>query len=447
MAYLIKNFRLNIILRVVLLGFLAIVLAFVITNTEWLFTPLFLALLLIGLVVNLIIYVDKVNNELSQFLYNIKQGGFTSLIKESSSGGHKLTDVFNEVINEFKKVSIEKESHYQYLKTLNENIGISIISFKENGAIALMNPSAKALLKKPYLKKINELEQVDQHLYQVINKMKPGQREVVKSFIAGEMVHLSIQLKKFIVQEEKFNVLLLQNIHSEMEQKEVEAWQKLISVLTHEIMNSVTPIASLSTAVNQQLDHVNSVDDLDQEDRRDILTSLQTIENRSKGLLKFVNAYKEFAKTPELHLSKTDLVNMINRICDLLKPDLDKHNITLIKEFKIKELCLRIDHELIEQVLINLIKNAIEVLEDNPAGIIRIDLIKVEYQKVQLKIIDNGPGIEKEMLDKVFIPFFTTKKKGTGIGLSFARQVLKLHGGSISVHSEVGKGTGFTLGL
>ncbi|MGK7389332.1 MAG: sensor histidine kinase [Candidatus Cyclobacteriaceae bacterium M2_1C_046] len=445
MAYLIKNFRINIILRVLIIGLLALLLAFIITTTEWLFTPLFILLLLIGFVVNLIFYVEKINNELSQFLYNIKQGGFTSLIKGNKGGKKKLTHVFNEVIHEFKKVSIEKESHYQYLKTLNENIGISIISFKEHGEISLMNPSAKALLKKPFLKNIQQLEDIDPNLYKVLMKMRSGQREVIKSFIAGEMIHLSVQLKKFIVQEEKFNVLLLQNIHHELEQKEVEAWQKLISVLTHEIMNSVTPIASLSTAVNQQLNSVDSVDDLEQEDRADILTSLKTIENRSKGLLKFVNAYKEFAKTPELHLADTDLVALINRICNLLNPDLLRNNIDLVQDYSFKELKVRLDHELIEQVIINLIKNSLEALEGQNNGVIKIQLQKIENYKIQIKIADNGSGMDKETLEKIFIPFFTTKKKGTGVGLSFARQVLKLHGGSITVNSDIGKGTEINL--
>ena len=442
MAYTIKNFRLNIIVRVILIGLVALLLTYVLLNTEWLFTPLFLALLLIILTINLISYSEKINRELAQFLYNIKQGGFTSLTKTGS--GH-LGEVFNEVIEEFKKVNIEKESHYQYLKTLNENIGISIISYKQDGSITFVNPAGKALLQKPYLKNISDLQQVDGNLFRTVTTMRSGQREVVKVFIEGNMVQVTVQLKKFILQQETFYVILMQNIHSELEQKEVEAWQKLISVLTHEIMNSVTPIASLSTAINQQLIDVQQWDKLEQSDKQDLLISLQTIENRSNGLLKFVNAYKEFAKTPELRLSESDLVAIIQRICNLLDPDLRKAGIRLNLHFKMKELVIRLDHELIEQVFINILKNAIEALHDKKDPAITIELNRIEGRRAQVKIMDNGPGMEKDVLERIFIPFFTTKKKGTGIGLSFTRQVMKLHGGNIIVKSEAGTGTEIAL--
>lgn len=437
-----KNFRFNVVIRVLLMLGLAISLSIVLVKTQWFFTPLVIGILILLLTFNLVYYVEKTNNDLTQFLLSIKQGGFTNVFKGKQRGVSYagLSGAFNDVISEFQRISIEKESQYQYLQALNENIGVSIISYEENtGNIELLNPAAKALLLKPNLRKIDDIGLIDQHLLKTIETLQSGERQVTKVLINNEMVQLSVQLKDFILQQKRFRLVLLQDINAELEQKEVEAWQKLISVLTHEIMNSVTPIVSLSNAVNQMM----ISDDWSGEDKEDMLTSLQTIENRSKGLMRFVNAYKGFSKTPELRPTEFDLFTMIDRITHLLKPDLNKGDIKLALDLKGKELTVKADSELIEQILINLLKNAIEVLETG--GEIKISAKRGIHQKVKVSVEDNGPGIPPEVLEKIFIPFYTTKEKGTGIGLSFARQVMKLHQGSISVHSELNKGTKFEL--
>ncbi|MBL6446240.1 GHKL domain-containing protein [Fulvivirga sp. 29W222] len=440
-----KNFRFNIIIRVMIISALALILAFVLVKTKWLFTPLVIGILLVSAVINLIYYVEKTNSDLTQFLISIKQGSFTNSFKGSKgSNQERLSQAFNEVIEEFQKIRIEKESQYQYLRTLNENIGISIISYSDEGQVELMNPSAKNLLKKPYLKNIRDVEAVDPNLYHAITTLHSGERRVINAFIKDEIIQLSLHIKDFILQNKSFRIVLLQNIHIELEQKEVEAWQKLISVLTHEIMNSVTPIVSLSTAINQMLNN-KELSQLPVDDQKDIITSIQTIENRSKGLLKFVNAYKDFSKTPELKIIDVDISGMIERITSLLKPDLEKSSIKLKLDIKGSELKVKADHELLEQVLINLLKNAIEALDGSQKGEIRISARRAGARKIALTIEDNGPGMTKETIDRIFIPFYTTKKKGTGIGLSFARQIMKLHNGSITAQSEPEKGTMFHL--
>lgn len=441
-----KNFRLNILIRVMLMMAFTLALAYVLVRTGWFFTPLVLGILLLLTVISLIRYAEKTNAELTHFLLSIKQSGFTNIFKGTEKGANQaaLSRAFNEVIDEFRKISIEKESQYQYLRTLNENIGVSILSFTSDGMVELANPAAKNLLKKPYIRRIQDIELIDPLLYKTITTMHSGERQVIKAFIRDEMVQLSVQVKDFILQEKNFRLVLLQNIHIELEQKEVEAWQNLISVLTHEIMNSVTPIASLSTAVNDLLSH-EEAEELSAEDKQDMLTSLQTIENRSKGLLKFVNAYKTFAKTPEVRIGEVNIAAVVERLEFLLGPDLQKSGIELQVDLKSRELKARADHELLEQVLINLLKNAIEVLEGKEDGRIILSARRAGARKIVISIEDNGPEIPKDVLDRIFIPFFTTKKKGTGVGLSFARQIMKLHNGSISVQSEKGKGTVFTL--
>ncbi|MEQ8924526.1 MAG: ATP-binding protein [Fulvivirga sp.] len=438
----IRNYRFNIIIRVLFLLLFSILLAWVLVNKAWFFTPLVLSILIISTVLSLIHYVEKTSRNLSLFLLNIKQGGFTNTFKNRNDATHNLYKVFDDVIDEFQKVTMEKESHYQYLQTLNENIGVGLISYDSTGRVDLYNRAAKLLLKKPSLISVRDLEKIDANLYRLTKELGSGGRRIVKVIIDNELVELSVLSKKFIVQGNEFTLLILQNINAELEQKELEAWQKLISVLTHEIMNSVTPIASLSDALNKEL-AATPIQKMPQEDIEDFKKSLSTIELRSKGLMRFVNAYKEFTKNPELNITKFDLGATLERISTLLENDMNTRGINFSLDFE-KNIFVQADNELMEQVLINLIKNAIEAVENSTEPTINVSANQ-KHNHTEIIISDNGSGIPKDQLDKIFVPFFTTKKKGSGIGLSFARKVLRLHNGSIRVHSNINNGTSFNL--
>jgi nitrogen fixation/metabolism regulation signal transduction histidine kinase len=278
----------------------------------------------------------------------------------------------------------------------------------------------------------------------LISESEPGQRQLIRTIISEREVHLSIQVKELIMNETPYKIVLIQDLNQELEQQEVDAWQKLIRVLTHEIMNSVTPIVSLTEAINTMLVEKNgerkNLEKLDSDDKEDLFESFQTIEKRSKGLLRFVNAYKDFTKTPELSFSKVNLSELINRVITLFSSELERLKIELDQNGVEKKLFAKADAEWLEQVLINIIKNAIEVLEHKDQPKIVINAFQ-HNQRTTISITDNGGGMEKEVLDKIFIPFFTTKKKGTGIGLSLSRQIMRLHRGSLVVLSESGTGT------
>ncbi|MDN5205301.1 HAMP domain-containing sensor histidine kinase [Fulvivirgaceae bacterium BMA10] len=446
-----KNFRLNVVVRIAVIFVLAILLAFVLSQTNWFFTPLVIILLLLIFLLSLIRYVEKTNRDITYFLLSIQQGGFTNTFKSNKRGINydALSEAFNSIIKEFQRVALEKESHYQYLQTLNENIGVAIISYLDSGEIQLYNYAAKKLIQKPFLNNIHDLKDINEELYELIMDLKPGRRKIAKIFLREQTQQLSIHFKEFKLKDQDFKLVLMQNINAELDEKEVEAWQKLTSVLTHEIMNSVTPIASLTEAINKMLnggnEHKKSVAKLEEEDLEDIHTSLETIENRSKGLLKFVHAYKDFSKTPDINLVRTDIVALLRRIQSLLGPDFQQNKIELDWPSDHKAVIILADPELIEQVLINLLKNAMEALNGEPDGKIKIRLSDVNNHRLKLYISDNGMGIDKNILDKIFVPFFTTKKKGTGVGLSLSKKIMKLHDGSIAVQSKKGKGTTFIL--
>lgn len=380
----------------------------------------------------------------------IKHNDFTHTFTYEKRGKSfsRLKEAFNLVIEGYQDLRAEKESHYLYLQNIIEHVSVALICYLEGGEIQLMNQAAHELLDRPYMSHIRILERVDPKLSQVVSELKSGERRLVKAVINDELRNIAIQATEFKLQEEAFKLISLQDIKSELDEKEVDTWQKLIRVLTHEIMNSVTPIISLTKVINLMLTDEQggrlALSNIDGEDADDLLASVKTIESRGKGLLHFVQAYRNLTSISTPKYAEVDIYELLNRVNTLLKPELDKRNIDLYLSTD-QNLHIKADSELIEQVLINLIKNAMEVLQGRADSFIRLAAHKNQDHKVVIQIIDNGPGIEEEFVDKIFIPFFTTKKHGSGIGLSLSRQIMRLHKGSINFQSLKGEGTTFVL--
>ena len=445
-----KRFRISIFIRVTIIVGLALLLAFVIMRKQMLFVPLAIALALIAGIVNLIRYIEKSNKDLTHFLLSIRQGSYTESFTSGNRGKQyeELSDALNEVVREFARLNEEKELHYQYLQALNENISVAIVSFDADGNLLTINPSARQLLNFPGLARIEQLKEIDANLHETIMHILPGERAVIRTFIEEEQIQLSVQLKEIMLQNKLVRIVLLQNLSSELEEKEIEAWHQLMSVLTHEIMNSVTPIVSLTAAVQNILLRSDGtrkdLGKLNEENLEDVFSSLSTITSRSHGLLKFVNAYKAYSKTIEFHPVTTDVAALVTHITDLLTPDLQKFSVKLEVHQQKRPVKAKTDVVLMEQVLINLIKNAIEAVPHDGSGTITIDISSTNNM-ARISIADNGSGMDEETMLRIFVPFFTTKASGSGVGLSLSRQIMKLHNGSIKVHSAPGDGSVFTI--
>jgi signal transduction histidine kinase len=288
-------------------------------------------------------------------------------------------------------------------------------------------------------------------LLEKINALKPDERVVVKTTVGDEPLQLSIQQKQIFLQEKRVRIILIQNLHSELEAQELEAWQQLIRVLTHEIMNSVTPIVSLSGAMKSILSLANGEmkqhNLITADNIEDLTSSVQTIESRSRGLMKFVSAYKTYSKPVDLKLERFEVVGFIQRVVELISPDLEQHKISLQWNLQHASLLAKGDVPLLEQVMINLLKNAIDAVPSDGSGKITIGVLKKTNDRIHISIADNGAGIDPDTLTKIFIPFYTTKSKGSGIGLSFSKQIMKLHSGNIQVSTSLQKGSTFTVEL
>jgi two-component system, NtrC family, nitrogen regulation sensor histidine kinase NtrY len=436
----IRNFRLAIFLRVFLIVCLSVAIAYIVVVVPMFFVLAAAVLLLVGAIINLILYIEKTNRDLTHFLLSIRQGAFTESYTSGNRGlqHQKLSNALNDIVTEFAKVNREKELHYQFLQTLNENINVAIMSFDDRGDLIMMNTAAKRLLEMPSFSKLNHFKNIDSALYEAVSSLQPEIRTVVKVIIREEILQLSIQKKEIVLEGKPVRIVLLQNINNELETNELEAWHQLIRVLTHEIMNSVTPIASLTDAIEKILKpEENKQQDfptLTPDNIEDVYSSLATIKSRSKGLLKFVSSYKEFSRPIDATFEHFDAAKLIERTLTLLQPQLDRLNIELEAEVP-ASISASGDEALLEQVLINLLLNAIEAMPAERKGLIRL-IARKKGQQTSIAIADNGHGIDPEVLPRIFIPFFTTKPKGSGIGLSLSRQIMKLHHGTLKVQTS-----------
>ena len=436
----IRNFRLAIFLRVAFIVALSVTIAFIVVVKPMFFVLAAASILLVGLIINLIRYIEKTNKDLTHLLLSIRQGAFTESYSSGNRGKQQqlLSNALNEIVNEFAKLNEEKELHYQFLKTLNENINVSILSFDESNNLVSMNQAAKRLLDLPSFSKLDHFKKIDPSLYEAVRRLEPEGRTLVKVVLREEVYQLSVQQKEIILNGKPVRIFLLQNINSELESKEIEAWHQLIRVLTHEIMNSVTPIASLTAAVEKILrDEDGSPRDLSKlspDNIDDVFSSLATIQSRSKGLLKFVTSYKEFARPIDAKFETIDVSRLLHRIIMLLQPQLDEQNIKFTFEIPDGH-TTQGDASLLEQVVINLLKNAIEAVAHDGSGTLKV-ILRKQNLKTALLVVDNGPGIDAEILPRIFVPFFTTKQKGSGIGLSLSRQIMKIHNGTIKVQTS-----------
>ncbi|MBL7960529.1 HAMP domain-containing histidine kinase [bacterium] len=451
-----KNFRLQCTLRVILLGLTMYGFFYVLSQTHLYVTSVILGVIIIFEIITLVQYVEKTNRDLTRFLESVKHADFSQTFTPQGFGTSfdELKSAFKEIIDKFHQIRFEKEEHYSYLQTVVHHIGIGLIVFRSDGNVDMINASAKRLLKigPPHdlteLKNIQMLVPLLPELFTTLTQLKPGQRSLIKIQLNNELVQLAVYVVDFRMRDQKFTLASLQNIQNELEEKEMEAWQKLIRVLTHEIMNSMTPVTSLASTANELLDSLesqNSTTAVRTDVVHDIRSALQTIQSRSKGLMHFVDAYRNLTRIPTPHFTIILISELFARIEKLMYQQVISKGIHFQVSIDPETLEVTADPELIEQILINLLLNAMQALENKTVARIELTAGMDENGRVVIKVTDNGPGISEEAIDKIFIPFFTTKQEGTGIGLSLSRQIMRLHKGTLSVTSKPKTETVFTL--
>jgi two-component system nitrogen regulation sensor histidine kinase NtrY len=443
-----KNFRFQIILRILLISLSILLFIMLLIKSQLYASILLVIVIIIYQIISLIRYIETTNRRLSQFLQSVRYADFSQsfTIKGLGSSFTALNQAFSDVMEDFRKIRKEKEEQYQYLQTVVQHVGIALIAFYEDGEIELMNSAAKRLLNRPKLRRIQQMESISTILPQTIMNLKAGQHTTLKIHLNGDLMQLAIYSTQFMLNNRLITLVSIQNIRSQLEESEMEAWQKLIRVLTHEIMNSITPISSMAGSVKEILQEIQPEFQKMKNSNllecyKDINTAVQTIQKRSEGLLQFVEAYRSLTRLPSPKFEEFSIAELFKRVIKLMDKEFKERKIHL-KYYTIPEhLKLTADPVMVEQILINLLKNASDAVNGQQSPEIEIKGCTDEKGRIIILVNDNGPGISEELQEKIFVPFFTTKKDGSGIGLSLSRQIMRLLKGSIYIQSQVEVGT------
>ncbi|MEJ8757435.1 ATP-binding protein [Pontibacter sp. H259] len=450
-----NTFRARLLLQVCAAMVSMLALVIVLYRTDWYVTAFCIAAFLLLQLYSLVHFVERTNRDLTNFLQSIRHSDFTQRFPEKSSNstfGHLHTS-FNEISDSFLKIKAEKQAHYLYLQAIVEHVGIGILSFDAEGNVMLLNHVAKEQLHAPHLTNIRSLERTSEELLEVLQRIGNNEKSLVTLHHNHEQLLLSVHATVLVSQGKSIKIITLHNIQAELEEQEVQTWQKMIRVLTHEIMNSVTPVISLTSTVagilEEEMTARQAGEPIDEEALEDIQDGLKTIERRATGMLHFVKNYRRLMRLPLPELQTVSIAELLREVHMLMKTDFDKEGVDLATYLPKPDISLQADPEQLEQVLINLLKNAMEACRQSIHP--RVEVIAYSDEnhkyKVRIEVRDNGPGIPDDVLDRLFIPFYTTKKQGSGIGLSLSKQIMRQHGGSIRVNSKAGGPTVFTLQL
>ena len=397
---------------------------------------------------NLYAFLKKAQAEVTQFVESVHYRDFSRHfdVRHAPAELQGLRQGFNEINSAFKVISIEKETQYQYLQKILELVDTGILSYEiETGNIVWMNESLKRLLKIPFLKTIQSLDKRDAALCSVVVNLKPGENLISDIHIERNTLKILLAATAFQTEGKKYKLIAFQNVNEALDEAESKAWQKLLRVMTHEIMNSVAPISSLADTLRNRLQHSTELIDDESGTLEDLSLGMETIKRRSEGLLKFAQTYRNLNMITAPNLQKFYVKDLFKTQQRLMLPTLDQKNIELDIILKDQELQIEADINLIEQVLINLLLNAMEAVKEIKEPKIVLTASQLQNNHTVIKVVDNGSGIDDEVLDKIFIPFFSTKKSGSGIGLSLCKQIMMLHKGNINVQSIKGEGTAFIM--
>jgi len=436
-----KKFSFRVTLRVILLLTNVLLIAYIFGDNRLFFNQIILSLLLVIQVIELVRYINKTNRELAKFILAIRHSDFSINFNKTKLGGSfdELSNAFNEIISLYKKAKIEKEAQYQYLRTVVSHINIGIISVENDEDITLMNRTAENLLNVKGIGNWKIMAEKQKVFVKYVEEMGQEGRRLIELSNGNEAITLSLDVSTVMLLDQEYKLITFQDIRSEIEQKEIEAWHKLIRILTHEIMNSATPISSLTETMQMMLDQETISD----ETINDLRFSLKTIQKRSDGMLAFIDDYRKITRVPTPKKIDVYTAELIKEIEVLVKPNLNKKGIDLNVSTDSNQV-VSLDPKLIEQILINLIKNAEDALINVDSATISLKSFTKGNSNF-IEVSDNGIGIPNKELKEIFVPFYTTKKHGSGIGLSLSKQIMQLHNGSIKVSSSVNKGTSFTL--
>ena len=442
-----NRYEWRLVLRVVLLFIVLTATSILVVKDLYLFLIITVTLTVYS-VIDLIRFQKKAQDEVSQFVESIHYRDFSRHfdVRKAPNELKPLRKGFNEINTTFKLISRERETQYHYLQKILELVDTGILSYEQdNGETGWINEAFKKLIGVPYLKTIHSLEKREEVLYQEIIKLKPGDAKIITMTRNQQLIKILVTASVMRSEDKIYKLVAFQNVSEALDETESKAWQKLLNVMTHEIMNSVAPISSLADTLKNRLKSPEIANSPVSSQLEDLELGIDTIKRRSEGLLKFTESYRNLNKITKLDLTKILVRNLFETLNSLMRPTLDKKHIELEIILRDPTLAIEADLNLLEQVMINLMVNAVEAVKERENPRLTLSAEILPNNKTLVKVSDNGLGMPPELLDKIFIPFFSTRKSGSGIGLSLCKQIMLLHKGNIQVQSTSGMGSSFIL--
>ncbi|MHC1704821.1 MAG: PAS domain-containing sensor histidine kinase [Tenuifilaceae bacterium] len=436
-----KKFQIGFLVRVILLTLALAFLMYLLIIEKQYLRSIYLIIFIIYLIWSIYRYISKISRDFYTFISALANEEYSIQFadEKSSKNLQMLYHLYNTTANRFQKIKYERDLQHVFLEEIMNQIEVGIIAYDKNEKVLLINQAYRDLFK---CRKPQILSDLNSGIYNTLIEIKPGNRKLISQTIDGEKLILSAHSTSFVLKEKSMTLVYFHNIKSEMDEQELESWQKLFSVLTHEIMNSVTPISSLSSSLNSKLKRDIVENGMADSNTLSLLSEgLDAVSNRTKGLLAFTESFRKLSKVPKPKTIEIELEKLFERIKTLFSSTFQANGITFTYLISSETSIIFADPQQIEQVFINLVQNAIDSLINKQNGLITIKSSLTSDKRTEIIVSDNGIGISEETLEKVFIPFFTTKEKGSGIGLSLSRQILRMHSGTIEIRSIKDEGT------
>ncbi len=442
-----RNIYLQLILRIIFITSTAIAMAFFFINTEYIASLFFLLFLVIQTVL-VIQYINQTNRKIAYFFDAIKNEDFTLRFPEKLSlkSLEELNHSLNMLNAMIQDIHLKKQAQEQYYQEILRQADMGVFTINHKGHILYANPTVQNLLNYWPLNHVKQLAQVDQELYNLFVKLEPFENTVFELSNERGKRLLALKCTSINIENDSLLLVIVHDIHKELDEKETDSWVKLIRVLTHEIMNTITPITSISESILKYFrkrDSLIPITAFEDREIKNTVKGLEVIKEQGKDLMSFVQSYRKFLSIPEPDKEIIPANKLLDKIRLLLDSEGEYSTLKIETNVDPIDLELFIDEKQITQVLLNLGKNAKQSLDNQENGLIKFTAgLNKKGEKI-IQVWDNGPGISPELIDEIFVPFFTTKNTGTGIGLSLSKQIMRLHGGSIGVVSR--ESTLFTL--
>ncbi|MBV5313349.1 MAG: ATP-binding protein [Prolixibacteraceae bacterium] len=445
-----RNLYFQLVFRVLLVTTFALAAAWAYTIVNSILLSIVCLFFELLVVLNLIKYLNTTNRKMGYFLESVRNNDSTLLFPTNISGKpiRELYQGLSKINEQIQQLKIENQQREQYFQTLLEHVATGIVTFNSKGFVLHANSAAKKMLSVDVLTHINQLDRINRNLFQVVQNIKPFDQKLVPVTTERGTIELSLKATSFKTNSDELILLSIQDIRNELDEKELDSWMKLIRVLMHEIMNSIAPITSLSESLSKFFtidDRAVLPEEVDEKTIQTTIRGLNVIKEQGNGLMLFVESYRKLTRLPKPDKIVFRIEDLVDRIKVLYSSLSNSDKVKLTVTINPPGLELFADENLISQVLLNLMKNALEASSENPAGRIHIRAGYTTSNRPEICVLDNGPGIPEEIIEQIFVPFFTTRENGSGIGLSLSRQIMRMHGGSLQVRSVPNKETVFCM--